>query len=147
MSESSIQCMLPFQLPLASPLHSLLRPRISKIYFKGRYFMLRVRDKNVSSLIGTDTLASASVAFKTKSAAPARLCPQQQLAPLQLSFSPQLICYLLIRAPFPPPSPPFASFSRVLSPEEKICDRSGLEKWKEGERMWKVNSLEKRESP
>ena len=24
------------------------RPRISKIYFKGKYFMLRVRDKNVS---------------------------------------------------------------------------------------------------
>ena len=23
-------------------------PRISKIYFKGKYFMLRVRDKNVS---------------------------------------------------------------------------------------------------
>ena len=24
------------------------RPRISKIYFKGRFFMLRVKDKNVS---------------------------------------------------------------------------------------------------
>ncbi len=24
------------------------RPRLSKIYFKGRYFMLRVKDKNVS---------------------------------------------------------------------------------------------------
>ena len=27
------------------------RPRITKIYFKGKYFMLRVRDKNVSTTI------------------------------------------------------------------------------------------------
>ena len=27
---------------------SVCRPRITKIYFKGKYFMLRVRDKNVS---------------------------------------------------------------------------------------------------
>jgi hypothetical protein len=26
------------------------RPRITKIYFKGRYFMLRVCDKNVSKI-------------------------------------------------------------------------------------------------
>ena len=26
-------------------------PRIAKVYFKGRYFMLRVCDKNVSNLI------------------------------------------------------------------------------------------------
>lgn len=26
-------------------------PRITKIYFKGKYFMLRVRDKNVSEIL------------------------------------------------------------------------------------------------
>jgi hypothetical protein len=29
------------------------RPRITKIYFKGRYFMLRVCDKNVSTIQNT----------------------------------------------------------------------------------------------
>lgn len=28
-------------------------PRIAKVYFKGRYFMLRVCDKNVSTLFST----------------------------------------------------------------------------------------------
>ena len=34
---------------LSCCLLSVCRPRITKIYFKGKYFMLRVRDKNVSS--------------------------------------------------------------------------------------------------
>ena len=34
----------------ANILYHAFRPRISKIYFKGKYFMLRVRDKNVSLL-------------------------------------------------------------------------------------------------
>ena len=39
-------------------------PRITKIYFKGKYFMLRVRDKNVSAGLGVFVVAVATQTLK-----------------------------------------------------------------------------------